>query len=99
MGGLRLDTNRLDTSHSQRLNSGKLLGTGHCGWWCPIEPCPNGRFPVPIAHGSIRHEPFTALEQWKVPRHRLLWVAVGYRARALTGPSLNQSFISLHSSI
>jgi len=27
---------------------------------------------VPIAHGSIGHEPFTALEQWKVLRHRLL---------------------------
>jgi len=40
-GGLRLDTNRLNTSHSQRLNSGKLLGTGRCGWWCPIDPCPN----------------------------------------------------------
>jgi len=31
MGGLRLDT-----SHSQRLNSGKPLDTGRCGWWCPI---------------------------------------------------------------
>jgi len=38
-------------------------------------------------HGSIGHEPFTALEQWKIPRHRSLWVAVGYRARAVTGPS------------
>jgi len=45
-GGLRLDTNRLDTSHSQRLNSGKLLGTGRCGWWCSIEPCPNGTLPL-----------------------------------------------------
>jgi len=40
-----LDTNRLDTSHSQRLNSGKLLGTGRCSWWCPIESCPNGCSP------------------------------------------------------
>jgi len=39
--GLRLDMNRLNTSHSQRLNSGKPLGTGRCGWWCPIDPCPN----------------------------------------------------------
>jgi len=44
-GGLRLDTNRLNTSHSQRLNSGKPLGTGRCGWWCPIDPCPNEPFP------------------------------------------------------
>jgi len=28
MGSLRLDTNQLNTSHSQRLNSGKPLGTG-----------------------------------------------------------------------
>jgi len=27
---------------------------------------------VPIAYGSIGYEPFTALEQWKVPRHRSL---------------------------
>jgi len=27
-------------------------------------------------HGSIVHQPFTALEQWKASRHRLLWVAV-----------------------
>jgi len=40
-GSLRLDTNRLNTSHSQRLNSGKPLGTGRCGWWYPIDPCPN----------------------------------------------------------
>jgi len=39
LGGLRLDTNRLDTSHSQRLNSGKPLGTSRCGWWYLIEPC------------------------------------------------------------
>jgi len=44
-GGLRLDTNRLNTSHSQRLNSGKPLGTGRCGWWCPIDPCPNVSLP------------------------------------------------------
>jgi len=41
MGSLRLDTNQLNMSHSQRLNSGKPLGTGRCGWWCSIEPCPN----------------------------------------------------------
>jgi len=42
-GGLRLNTNWLDTSHSQRLNSEKLsLDTGRCDWWYPIEPCPNG---------------------------------------------------------
>jgi len=48
LGGLRLDTNRLDTSlnSSQRLNSGKLLGTGRCCWWCPIELCPNGGHPI-----------------------------------------------------
>jgi len=40
-GGYRLDTNRLNTSHSQRLNSDKSLGTGRCGWWCPIDPCPD----------------------------------------------------------
>jgi len=45
-GGLHLDTNRLNTSHSQRLNGGKPLGTGHCGWWCPIDPCPNEPLPV-----------------------------------------------------
>jgi len=49
-GGLRLDTNRLDTSHSQRLNSGKHLGTGRCGWWCPIEPCPNGTLLLQLLH-------------------------------------------------
>jgi len=38
---------------------------------------------VPIAHNLIGHEPLTELEQWKVPRHRSLWVAVGYRVRAL----------------
>jgi len=43
--GLRLDTNRLNTSHSQRLNSGKPLGTGRCGWWCLIDPCPNEALP------------------------------------------------------
>jgi len=32
LGGLRLDTNRLNTSHSQRLNSGKPLCTDRCGW-------------------------------------------------------------------
>jgi len=39
-GGLRLDM-----SHSQCLNSGKLLDTGRCGWWCPIESCPNRTLP------------------------------------------------------
>jgi len=29
---LRLDVNQLDTSHSQRLNSGKSLGIGRCEW-------------------------------------------------------------------
>jgi len=24
---------------------------------------------VPIAHGSIGHEPFTALGQWEIPKH------------------------------
>jgi len=24
---------------------------------------------VPVAHGSIGHEPFTALGQWEIPRH------------------------------
>jgi len=38
-GGFGLDTNRLNTSHSQRLNSGKPLDTGRCDWWCPIDPC------------------------------------------------------------
>jgi len=33
--------NRLNTSHSQRLNSGKPLGIGRFNWLCPIEPCPN----------------------------------------------------------
>jgi len=41
-------------SHSQRLNSGKLLGTGRCGWWCPIEPCPNGRSPWNASEGTER---------------------------------------------
>jgi len=45
LGGLRLDTNRLNTSHSQRLNSGKPLDIGRCGWWCPIDPCPNEPIP------------------------------------------------------
>jgi len=27
------------------LNSGKPLGTGRCGWLCPIEPCRNGTLP------------------------------------------------------
>jgi len=30
--GARLDTSRLDTSHSQRLNSEKPLDTGRRGW-------------------------------------------------------------------
>jgi len=42
MGGLHLDTNQLNTSHSQRLNSGKPLGNG---WWCPIDLCPNEPLP------------------------------------------------------
>jgi len=45
-GGLRLDTNRLDTSHSQRLNNGKPLGTGRCGWWYPIETWSIGILPI-----------------------------------------------------
>jgi len=28
-------------------------------------------------HGSIAHQLLTALEQWKISRHRSLWVAVG----------------------
>jgi len=28
---------------------------------------------------SIGHEPFTALEQWKVSRHRSLWLVVSNR--------------------
>jgi len=36
-----VDTNQLNTSHSQRLNSGKPLGTGRCDWWCSIDPCSN----------------------------------------------------------
>jgi len=27
-------------------------------------------------HGSIVHQPLTAFEQWKISRHRSLWVAV-----------------------
>jgi len=38
-------------------------------------------------HESIRHEPLTALEQWKASRHRLLWVAVVNRDRGQTGRS------------
>jgi len=30
-------------SHSQRLNNGKSLGTGHCEW--TIAPCPNKPLP------------------------------------------------------
>jgi len=44
--GLHLEeSNQLNTSHSQRLNSGKPLGIGRCVWWYPIEPCPNGTLP------------------------------------------------------
>jgi len=47
-GGLRLDTNRLNTSHSQRLNSGKSLGTSRCGGVQLIRvetsPSPRGAF-------------------------------------------------------
>jgi len=25
---------------------GKPLGTGRCGWWCPIEPYPNRTLPI-----------------------------------------------------
>jgi len=53
-----LDTNGLDTSHSQRLNSGKSLGTGRCGWLCPIELYPN-KLPR-----SPRY-PLTAEDFWK----------------------------------
>jgi len=28
------------------LYSGKPLGTGRCGWLCPIEPCRNGTLPI-----------------------------------------------------
>jgi len=41
LDSLRLDTNRLDTSHSQHLNSGKPLSTGRCGWWYPNGTLPN----------------------------------------------------------
>jgi len=53
-GSLRLDTNRLNTSHSQRLNSGKPLGTGRCGWWCPIDPCPNESLPCVCVFARAR---------------------------------------------
>jgi len=43
----------LNTSHSQRLNSEKPLGTGRCGWWCPIDPCPNELLPLLVSRTLI----------------------------------------------
>jgi len=40
--GARLPTLQLTTSHSQRLNSGKPLGTGRCEWLWSIATWANG---------------------------------------------------------
>jgi len=44
----RLPTSQLTTSHSQRLNSGKPLGTGCCEWLWSIATCANE-----MPHGTI----------------------------------------------
>jgi len=49
------------------LNSRKPLGTGCCEWLWSIAMWANGTLPV-----AIDHQLFTALEQWKASRHRLL---------------------------
>jgi len=54
MSGARLPTLQLTTSHSQRLNSEKPLGTGCCKWLWSIATWANGTLPntlsiVPIA--------------------------------------------------
>jgi len=36
-----MDMVQLPTSHSQRLNSGKPLGTGRCEWLWSFVPCPS----------------------------------------------------------
>jgi len=88
-GGLRLDTNRLDTSHSQRLNR-KFLGTGRCGWWCPIEPCPNGRFPASRLENSeyINLTNVSESEYYSVILHSLgAW-------RKCYAESINRNFVN-----
>jgi len=44
--GARLATLQLTTSHSQRLNNGKPLGTGCCEWLWSIATWANGTFPL-----------------------------------------------------
>jgi len=40
-----MDTVQLPISHSQRLNSGKSLGTGRCEWLWAFAPCPGESLP------------------------------------------------------
>jgi len=45
-------TLQLPTSHSQRLNSGKPLGTGRCEWLWSIATWANGTLPIQKANGQ-----------------------------------------------
>jgi len=72
MGDVQMDTVQLDTSQSQRLNSGKSLGTGRCEWlWasarCPSEPLPNKIYQQQLWGNSLGcHIFFDNVRSWKL---------------------------------
>jgi len=66
------------------LNSGKPLGTSCCEWLWSIATWANKTLSFDFIG---RDQPLTTLEQWKAPRHRLLWVACGQLQRGQTGHS------------
>jgi len=64
MGGIRLTTIRLTTSHSQRLNNGKPLGTGCCEWL--VVNCNVGKRDTPQKNDPVdqnyKHRPSNELD-------------------------------------
>jgi len=43
-------------------------------------------------HESIEHEPLTALEQWKVSRHRSLWLVVSNWSVSKRAPPIHGQY-------
>jgi len=86
---VKLSGARLDTSHSQRSNSGKSLGTGRCGWWCPIETWSVEILPVKllIVHSFFSDCLPRLTHNWRFPRNKI------YRNRFLLISPIQQKFV------
>jgi len=64
----------LTTSHSQRFNSGKPLGTGCCEWLWSIATWANGTLPM-----GTSHRPSVAADAWSTMSSSSMDVAVRVR--------------------